>query len=549
MIGGGLLGLEAAKAVLDLGLETHVVEFAPRLMPRQLDAAGASLLNAASKRSACTFTSATHDRRARRRAGRSARARGRRATRRRPGGGLGRHPCRATSWRATPGSAVRARRRRRRRRAAHQRPAHLRDRRGRAPRRHRPTAWSRPATRWPTCSRAMRPTDGGRVERFGASVFAGADLSTKLKLLGVDVASFGDPFADAVGDRVDHVRGPGQRRLQEAGRQQRRPATARRHPGRRRVRLRALRAPGERGEADAGVARAADLRAGGRGSRARACRTRPRSARATTSASARSRARSARRSSSTLGEVKACTKAGTGLRRLHAARDRHPQRRAQGSRARRDARACASTSRYTRQELFEIVKIKRHRELRRAARQPRHAARAARSASRPWRRSWRASGTSRSSTTRPLQDTNDRFLANIQRGGTYSVVPRIPGGEITPDKLIALGQVAQEVRPLHQDHRRPAHRPVRRARRSAARHLGRAGRRRLRERPRLRQGDAHREELRRHHAGAATACRTRSASRSASRSATRASARRTSSSRRSAAASASAPRRRARTSA
>lgn len=43
-----------------------------------------------------------------------------------------------------------------------------------------------------------------------------------------------------------------------------------------------------------------------------------------------------------------------------------------------------------------------------------------------------------------LQDTNDRFLANIQRGGTYSVVPRIPGGEITPDKLIALGQVAQK---------------------------------------------------------------------------------------------------------
>ena len=40
MIGGGLLGLEAAKAVRDLGLETHVVEFAPRLMPRQVDDAG-----------------------------------------------------------------------------------------------------------------------------------------------------------------------------------------------------------------------------------------------------------------------------------------------------------------------------------------------------------------------------------------------------------------------------------------------------------------------------------------------------------------------------
>jgi nitrite reductase (NADH) large subunit len=43
-----------------------------------------------------------------------------------------------------------------------------------------------------------------------------------------------------------------------------------------------------------------------------------------------------------------------------------------------------------------------------------------------------------------IQDTNDRFLANIQRGGTYSVVPRVPGGEITPDKLIAIGAVAKQ---------------------------------------------------------------------------------------------------------
>ncbi len=44
----------------------------------------------------------------------------------------------------------------------------------------------------------------------------------------------------------------------------------------------------------------------------------------------------------------------------------------------------------------------------------------------------------------PVQDSNDRFLANIQKGGTYSVVPRIPGGEITPEKLIVIGQVAQK---------------------------------------------------------------------------------------------------------
>jgi nitrite reductase (NADH) large subunit len=43
-----------------------------------------------------------------------------------------------------------------------------------------------------------------------------------------------------------------------------------------------------------------------------------------------------------------------------------------------------------------------------------------------------------------LQDTNDAFLANMQKNGTYSVVPRIPGGELTPEQLIAIGQVAQE---------------------------------------------------------------------------------------------------------
>ncbi|WP_434984638.1 nitrite reductase large subunit NirB [Vreelandella zhaodongensis] len=44
----------------------------------------------------------------------------------------------------------------------------------------------------------------------------------------------------------------------------------------------------------------------------------------------------------------------------------------------------------------------------------------------------------------PLQDTNDTFMANMQKNGTYSVVPRVAGGEITPDKLIVLGEVAKK---------------------------------------------------------------------------------------------------------
>jgi len=43
-----------------------------------------------------------------------------------------------------------------------------------------------------------------------------------------------------------------------------------------------------------------------------------------------------------------------------------------------------------------------------------------------------------------LQDTNDIYLGNMQKDGTYSVVPRIPGGEITPDGLLVIGQVAKD---------------------------------------------------------------------------------------------------------
>ncbi|EQA3420732.1 nitrite reductase large subunit NirB, partial [Cronobacter dublinensis] len=43
----------------------------------------------------------------------------------------------------------------------------------------------------------------------------------------------------------------------------------------------------------------------------------------------------------------------------------------------------------------------------------------------------------------PLQDTNDRYFANIQKDGTYSIVPRMAAGEVTPDGLIAIGQIAK----------------------------------------------------------------------------------------------------------
>ena len=43
-----------------------------------------------------------------------------------------------------------------------------------------------------------------------------------------------------------------------------------------------------------------------------------------------------------------------------------------------------------------------------------------------------------------LQDSNDHFLANIQKNGSYSVVPRVPGGDITAEQLILIGEIARD---------------------------------------------------------------------------------------------------------
>lgn len=43
-----------------------------------------------------------------------------------------------------------------------------------------------------------------------------------------------------------------------------------------------------------------------------------------------------------------------------------------------------------------------------------------------------------------LQDTNDHVMANLQKDGTYSVVPRMPGGEVTPEGLIVIGEIARD---------------------------------------------------------------------------------------------------------
>jgi nitrite reductase (NADH) large subunit len=107
-----------------------------------------------------------------------------------------------------------------------------------------------------------------------------------------------------------------------------------------------------------------------------------------------------------------------------------------------DKRLCEHFA-YTRQELFEIVKIKQIRSFGELIAD--HGKGNGCETCRPAVASilaslWNDNILDHSE----LQDTNDRFLANIQKGGSYSVIPRIPGGEITPEKLITIGEIAKK---------------------------------------------------------------------------------------------------------
>jgi nitrite reductase (NADH) large subunit len=145
-----------------------------------------------------------------------------------------------------------------------------------------------------------------------------------------------------------------------------------------------------------------------------------------------------------LGTVKACTKAGTGCGSCVPLVDRLLRDELQAA-GKEVARGLCEHFTHTRQELFEIVRstgIRTFAELAGRFGTGRGCA-----ICKPTVASIFASLTSGhilDGEQASLQDTNDHFLANLQRDGTYSVVPRVPGGEITPEGLIAIGEVARD---------------------------------------------------------------------------------------------------------
>jgi NAD(P)H-dependent nitrite reductase large subunit/NAD(P)H-dependent nitrite reductase small subunit len=437
VIGGGLLGLEAAKAAYDLGLETHVVEFAPRLMPRQVDDAGSKAL--ISKIEALGVKVHLN-----------------KASKEVVGDGC------VESLMFTDGTSlplemiIVSAGIRPRDELARECGVTVGERGGVTVSDHLQTSdpsifaigevalhsgmiYGLVAPGYEMAEIVAANLTGGDRK------FAGADLSTKLKLMGVDVASFGDyeakpdkatplvyedPFRGyykklffshdgkhllggiLVGDASDYgtlmafCRGgeplpcpPGELMMP----------------------------PGEKTLA-AGTAALPDS--------AQVC--------SCNNVSKGQICQAIGEGVTTLGQLKSCTKAGTGcggcipmvtdlLNKTLAAQGKIVVN-----------HLCEHFA-YSRQELFQIAKIKRIKTFDELIAS--HGRGAGCEVCKPTVASIVASLWNDHILDTPhqaLQDTNDRFLANIQRGGLYSVVPRVPGGEITPDQLIALGRVAKK---------------------------------------------------------------------------------------------------------
>jgi nitrite reductase (NADH) large subunit len=443
VVGGGLLGLEAANALRNLGLETHVVEFADRLMPVQVDEGGGSVL----RRRIEDLGVAVHTGM---------------ATTEIVGDG------RVTAMRFKEGDdlpvdlVVFSAGIRPRDQLARDAGLAVGDRGG------------------VVVDEACRTSDpkifaigevalyGGRIfglvspgyqmarvaaDRIlgGDMEFTGADMSTKLKLMGIDVASFGDAFATGPGNEAITYRdpcanlykklvlGPPDRRgyrkvaggilvgdatvYQTLLQMSRGDMPTPEHPEE-------LIFPAHSGSPATAVGvgalpETAMVCSCNNVEKGRIC--------AAVAAGC-----------DNVGAIKKTTKAGTGCGGcvpLVTEILRDEQRRA-GIVV---ANTLCEHFAYSRQELFDIVRVHRITSFSQVL--AAHGTGEGCEICKPAVASMLASlanGFILDGEQAALQDTNDHFLANLQRDGTYSVVPRVPGGEITPDQLIALGEVAKE---------------------------------------------------------------------------------------------------------
>jgi nitrite reductase (NADH) large subunit len=440
VIGGGLLGLEAAKAARDLGLVTHIVEQAPRLMPRQLDGPASRFLEARIIAMGLQVHVGV-----------------------RTVGVLGAEA--VTGLRFSDGERldvdmviVSAGIRPRDQLAADAGlPVHERggvivsDRLQTADPAiyalgecavHDGVLYGLVAPGYEMAGVVARALRGEPGE------FKGADMSTKLKLLGVEVASLGDPFAD-----------------EQSTQGAERPATVvyqdwlsgvykKLVVSRDGTRLLGAILVGDTAQyaallhyAKSGEqlpCSAEELLFGARGEGGAALATPDTAQICSCNAVTRGDVLQALRSgaASDVASVKKCTQAGTGCGGcLPLVTDVVTAELA--ARGVTVKRSLCEHFDHTRQDLYDLVRLRGYRSFSQVL--AAHGRGDGCEVCKPALASIFASVHGDAILDQPtIQDTNDRFLANIQRGGTYSVVPRVPGGEITPDKLIALGAVAKK---------------------------------------------------------------------------------------------------------
>ncbi|MFF8809439.1 nitrite reductase large subunit NirB [Streptomyces omiyaensis] len=442
VIGGGLLGLEAAGALRTLGLAAHVVEFAPRLMPLQVDDGGAAALRSTIE----SMGVAVHT--------------GVGATAVETGAD-GRTTALVLSdgERLPADLVVFSAGVRPRDRLAREAGLAVGDRGGVAVDPHcrttDPYVYAIGECAQTSDGRVyglvapghqMAETVADQLAGDGATEFTGADTSTKLKLMGADVASFGDPFAGG-GEATEIVFSDGREGVYkklllgpdgqllggilvgdaEAY------GSLKPHAGRR------LPAPPEAYLLPAAAGGAQLPGADALPDDAVVCSCHNVTKGAVSAAIAE-------HGLTDVGGVKRCTKAGTGCGgcagTLQAVLD------AAGVEKRRGL--CEHFPELTRPEVYELVRTERIRSFTELL--ERYGA-----------------GGAGCTVCKPvvanvlgtlapelglrhvlegeqaaLQDSNDLFLANLQKDGTYSVVPRVPGGEITAGQLIAIGEVARD---------------------------------------------------------------------------------------------------------
>ena len=441
VVGGGLLGLEAANALSSLGLATHVVEFAPRLMPVQVDDAGGEMLRSRITELGITvYTGTITERIEADDAGRVARM-----------VFAGREPLDVDVVVFSAGVRPRDELARAAGLPVGERGGVVVDE---ACRTADPAVYA-----IGECALAAGRVYGLVAPGYamaevvadrllgGAAVFTGADMSTKLKLLGVDVASFGDAFATTPGalpiafaDQVAKV----YKKLVLSDDAHRVLGGVLVGDASAYGTLRALVGadtplpddparlilPAAGGEADGGgtvaLPAAAQVCSCHNVSHGEIC------------------AAIGENDLTDLGAVKKCTKAGTGcgscvplVKKILT-----KQLEAAGVAV---SRALCEHFDHTRAELFDIVRVKKITTFSRLLAE--HGRGRGCDLCRPAVASILASlgnGHILSGEQAALQDTNDHMLANMQKDGTYSVVPRLPGGEVTPDKLIAIGQIAKD---------------------------------------------------------------------------------------------------------